>query len=127
MRPAPRSPAPPGISRATRAPRCRGGSSARRAAAGRDRRGAGAPGPAAERIEAQARQHAPERRLEVVAAGVLEVMLRVGVALQQLLIAGRELVLHRAKLGLELGEMGRRAAGMGLDGALDVDEQLLLQ
>ena len=81
----------------------------------------------AQGVEAEAREHPSERRLEVISAGVVVVVLRIRVALEQLRIAGRELVLHRAELLLERCEVRRRTPGMLLDRAVDVDEQLLLQ
>ena len=58
---------------------------------------------------------------------MLEVVLRVGVPLEQILVTARELVLHLSQRLFQLGEMRSRAAGMLLDRAVHVDEELLLQ
>src|SRR5258708_32300088 len=54
-------------------------------------------------------------------------VLRIGVPLEQLGVAARELVLHRAELLLELHKVLGGPAGVLLDGPIDVDEQLLLE
>src|SRR5258708_20902123 len=81
----------------------------------------------AKRVQAEAGKDPAEGLLEGISAGVLEVMLRVGVSLEERGIAGRELVLHGPELLLELAEVFGRAAGVLLDRAVHVDEELLLQ
>src|SRR5258708_22326311 len=77
-------------------------------------------------VQAEAGKDTAERLLEGVPAGVLEVMLRVGVSLEERGIAGRELVLHGAELLLELAEVFGRAAGVYLDRAVPLHEALPL-
>src|SRR5258708_26414747 len=81
----------------------------------------------AHRVQAEAGKDTAEHLLEGIPAGVLEVMLRVGVSLEERGIAGRELVLHRPELLLELAEVFGPAAGAYLDRAVHVDDELLLQ
>src|SRR5712692_9462758 len=77
--------------------------------------------------EAQSAQDPRERRLEVVPARVLEVMLRVGVPLERLGLARRDLGFETLQLALELTQMRGRAARVLDHCARRVLEDLLPQ
>jgi hypothetical protein len=77
--------------------------------------------------EAEAREDPAERPFEVVPAGVVEVVLQVRISLERFLVRVAEPVLELAQLGLALVEVRGRAAGVLLDGAGRVLEQLLAQ
>jgi len=62
-----------------------------------------------ETAQAETAEDAPERGLEVVTAGVFEMVLRVGVALECFRIPGRDLSLQVTELALQLAQMRGRA------------------
>src|SRR2546428_7977451 len=66
----------------------------------------------AERIEAESAEYATDRGLEVISAGVLELVLRLGVALEQLLVTASEPWLRLPPLPFEPAQMPGRAAGL---------------
>src|SRR5438552_11231370 len=80
-----------------------------------------------EPAEAAPAKDPPERRLEVVPARVLEVMLRIGIAFERRRIAARDLVLETPQLALELTEMRGRATRVLDDRARRILEELLPQ
>ena len=84
-------------------------------------------GPVDELHQPKTREDAAQRCLEVVAAGVLEVVLQIGVALERLLIRVAETVFELAQLGLELAKMRGRGARVLVDRAGRVLQQLLLK
>src|SRR5438034_7418333 len=66
--------------------------------------------PVHELDEPEPREDTPQRRLEVIAAGVVEVMLQVGIAGERLGIGVAKAMLHLAELVLELAQVRGRAA-----------------
>ena len=80
-----------------------------------------------ETAEAEPAKDPPERRLEVVPARVLEVMLGIGIAFERRRIAARDLLLETPQLALELTEMRGRATRVLDDRARRILEELLPQ
>jgi len=72
-------------------------------------------------------EDASQRRLEVVPAGVLEVMLQIGIARERRRIGIAEAMLQLAQLVLELAQMRGRAARVLVHGAGRGLEQLLAE
>src|SRR5712691_3831800 len=79
-----------------------------------------------ERVEAKASEHPAYGRLEVVPAGVLELMLRLRIPFEEVLVAASEAWLELVHLGFELAQVGGRSESVLLDRPGRVGEDLLL-
>ena len=80
-----------------------------------------------EAVQTEPAKNAPERRLEVIPARMLETVLHVGVPLQQLSVTRAEAGLERTHLGFELAKVCSRATGVLFHVARRIGQQLLLQ
>src|SRR5205823_5795413 len=77
-------------------------------------------------LETETAEHATHRRLEVVPARVLELVLRLGIALEELLVTASQARLELAHLALEISQMRGRSKGMLFHRPDRIREDLLL-
>ena len=77
-------------------------------------------------IEPEAAKDSAYGGLEVIATGVLELMLSFGVPLEELLVSGPKTRLELVHLGLELAQMRGRTTGVLFDRPGSLEKDLLL-